>query len=441
MNQSINSTQSSLSSASEDILDYKASVSVANSGVTPNSKYNQLMQKAARLGGIHLQEFSTFCADMQKSLTQMLEFVDADKIEPKHNKITDEYGYFFSALVGTEKWSFSIIATPVSNPTNLYVSTENGDAMEPQVQVTTRMSHGPTTLYSASIWTSIIGGIATIPLTMTAIWAKGVLKGIDKGVKLAVETGATMQDVMATGTNAMREGVENEIKFLVKREGKVARILYRASSIADGVIFALVIAAIVVALVSKTTIWQLTILNKTTSNLVWKEDLKNGYLTDAPYDSVTGKYNHELPRIEVKTYDGGWEEGIFYNYVRLGFAHKKALTGVTGSMRFQMVKAPNSEAQITKVESPVYDVSFNLPYKGDTNLEISINGVAGVSTKNETGELTWTLIDKPNNLKFTYSLSNEESGSYSHPTINSGEPGNNFLSNIEIENIEQEVIS
>lgn len=435
------STQSNRSSDSEDILDYKVNVSVANSGVTPDSKYNQLMQKAARLGGKHLQEFSTFCADMQSSLTQMLEYVDVDKIEPKHNKITDEYGYFFSALVGTEKWSFSIIATPVSNATNAFVAMENGDEMIPQVQVTTHMSHGPTTLYSASIWTSIIGGIVTIPLTMGAIWAKATLKALEKGARIAVESGATMQGIMAEGSKAMQEGVEAEIKTVVKAAGKKARILYKASTIADSVILALVIASIVISIIAKTTIWQLTILNKTISNLIWKEDLKNGYLSDAPFDSVTGKYNHELPRIEVKTLGEGWGEDIFFNYVKLGFSHEKALTGITGSMTFKMVKAPNPEVQNSEEEPPVYDVSFNLPYDGNTKLEISINGVSGVSTKSETGELTWELIDKPNNLKFTYSLSEKESGKYSHPTINNGKPGNNFLSVVEIENIEQKELS
>jgi hypothetical protein len=110
-------------------------------------------------------------------------------------------------------------------------------------------------------------------------------------------------------------------------------------------------------------------------------------------------------------------------------------------MTFKMEKAPNPEAQNSEEEPPVYDVSFNLPFDGNTLLEIGINGVLGVSTESETGELTWELIDRPNNLKFTYSLSAKKSGSYSHPTINSGKTGNNFLSVVEIENIEQEQLS
>lgn len=436
MNQQLDPSQTSLSS--DDTLDYKVDVTVANSGVTPDSKYNQLMQNAARFGGEHLQKFSTFSADMQNSLIQMLEHVDVEKIAPKHNKITDEYGYFFSALVGTEKWAFSIIATPVSNSTEKTVSMGNGDEMAPRVQVTTHMSHGPTTLYSASIWTSIVGGIVSIPLAMTAIWAKATLKGIKTGVRIAVEKGATMQGLMAEGSQAMREGVETEIRTVVKAAGKRARIIYRATAIADGVIFALVIASIVIAIISKTTIWQLTILNKTTSNLIWDEDMTNGYLTDAPYDSVTGKINHELPRIEVESFGDGWDETVFFNYVKLGFSHEKALTGTTGSMTFKMIKAPSPESLDSDTDYPEYDVSFNLPYDGKTKLEINKDGLSGKSTENETGELTWVLIDKPNNLKFTYSLSDNESGSYSHPTINNSKPGNNFLSVIEIENIEQE---
>jgi hypothetical protein len=97
-----------------DAGNIRVDVSTANSGISGGSEYLVLMQNAALNGEEQLVEFSDFCADMQDSVMQIMADIDLDEMQPKHNEITNEYGYFLEAMVDHNKWIFEMVAKPYS---------------------------------------------------------------------------------------------------------------------------------------------------------------------------------------------------------------------------------------------------------------------------------------------------------------------------------------
>lgn len=400
-------------------------VSGANTGLTPDSKFNTLLVNAAKYGGEYLEAYSKYCAKMQDVICTICSDIDVDTVYLSYNDITKEYGFKKSLLVGSAKWSLTITTKTINETT-----TKSNDGSDPFIDVTVltnaKLSEGGSVVHDMALYTSIGTSIASIALGAAIYSAKSTIAALTKAAKASqrFNTSFTLSE-SAQAYNA-RMALEIE-KDVARYSSKTVKLLMKFGPTAETALLVLFIAMVVIQILSHDTVWQLTVCNQSDQDLYWDENMEHGLLTDGPYDEETQKRIKKLPKMEIEPPVGpGWPEVISYYKMQLTYSNEKALFGVTGTMNMTLGKEGDPK-------SPKYDLKFDIPYSGKNSVQLKADNATRVlETTNQ--NLTYELVDEINNLSFSYSLSAETS-KQSVPTINGGKMGYNYVSVLTISNI------
>ncbi|MEW6550787.1 MAG: hypothetical protein AB1389_01545 [Campylobacterota bacterium] len=400
-------------------------VSGANTGLTPDSKFNTLLVNAAKYGGEHLEEYSKYCAKIQDVICAICSDIDVDTVQLAYNDITKEYGFKKSLLVGSTKWSLIITAKTINE-----TITKSNDGSDPFIDVTVltnaRLSEGGSVVHDMALYTSIGTSIASLVLGIAIYSAKSTIAALTKAAKASqrFNTSFTLSEASEAYKARMALEIEEDI---ARYSTKTVKLLTKFGPTAETALLVLFISAVVIQILSHDTVWQLTVCNQSDKDLYWDENMEHGLLTDGPYDEETKKRIKKLPKMEIEPPVGpGWPEVISYYKIQLTYSNEKALFGVTGTMNMTLGTEGDSK-------SPKYNLKFDIPYSGKNSVKLKSDNTTRVLEKTNQN-LAYELVDEINNLSFSYSLS-AETGKQSVPTINGGKAGYNYVSVLTITNI------
>ncbi|NOH60275.1 hypothetical protein [Vibrio sp. RE88] len=390
-------------------------------GFTPDSTTSKLLSEASASGPESLQKYSEYCADLTNVMETIAAHIDPDNIKVHEIPETGEVVFRQHASIGDRKFTYTVTSKRKSKSRKLI---KNGQPYVTYDDLTTEeISEGGTTVHSATYISSLVLGVSEF---ITGITTAFCIAKVSQAVKtarasLTIDTGL----IYSAAEGEFKAALDFRVNKLVRLStSKSVRLIARVGVAANALMVALLVTSIVLLFLSKTTIWQLTILNKSNKNIYWTNKLEHGDLKSAPYDSET-KQTYEKIAAKSVTSAGTIYEETTYTRADLTFVNEGALFGVIGNLKLRLKKD-------AKVEQPTFDLKFDIPYSGANTVRLTGDD----SLPTETNYLAYQLVDEKTGLKFTYSLSAEHD-KHSVPTINHGKSGWNYTSALTIEDWEK----
>lgn len=417
-----------------DQAEVKYDITSIDSGFTKQSNFTQLASLAAKKGGKSLQDFEEYCASINRVLVTMFANVNKEELVVGYNSKTGQSRIKISEFVNGKHWAFTLASQlHTDNSFSYEKSSDDNKTKITDIYVAT-LNDGSDNLQSYALKVSSVANFLFTPVLMAHIVMTAIVSATEAAAKVVInaEYAAQNQLVEELSQSMIKEIEEETQRRVGATVGKSLRIKANITTYATYALIATLIVTFVLLQFTKTTIWQLTVLNYSLTSFIWSDHLEHGFIKSGPADSATNQANYNLPA-KYQEGDSDWDD----NFDEISravyvFANEGALFGVVGKLEFNFKNSANKEVK--------YYLYFDIPYSGKNSVkmratvdkdgtEIKLNSIDGE------GPRSYVFEDAVNKHKIEFSL-NARSGKQAVQTINNGELGWNYSSALTIHDLD-----